>query len=74
MNLENLKVKFGENICFHGGLDTQKFLPFVTPKEVIKEVRRIKNLFNKGGGLILGPSHYLTSDIPIDNILAIYSD
>jgi uroporphyrinogen decarboxylase len=74
MNLENLKAKFGENICFHGGLDTQKFLPFVTPEEVRKEVRRIKNLFNKGGGLILGPSHYLTSDIPIDNILAIYSE
>lgn len=74
MSLENLKTKFGKNICFHGGLDTQKFLPFVTPKEVRKEVRRINTLFGDGGGLILGPSHYLTSDIPVDNILAIYRD
>jgi len=74
MSLENLKVKFGKNICFHGGLDTQKFLPFVTPKEVREEVRRINNLFDRSGGLILGPSHYLTSDIPVDNILAIYRD
>jgi uroporphyrinogen decarboxylase len=73
MSLENLKAKFGKNICFHGGLDTQKFLPFVTPTEVRKEVRRINGLFTKGGGIILGPSHYLTSDIPIENILAIYS-
>ncbi len=74
MDLENLKAKFGKNICFHGGLDTQKFLPFVTKEDVKKEVRRIKDLFNKTGGLILGPSHYLTSDIPVDNILAIYSE
>jgi uroporphyrinogen decarboxylase len=74
MSLENLKTKFGKNICFHGGLDTQKFLPFVSKEEVKEEVRRIKRLFNKSGGLILGPSHYLTSDIPVDNILAIYGD
>jgi uroporphyrinogen decarboxylase len=74
MSLDNLKEKFGKNICFHGGLDTQKFLPFVTPKEVRKEVIRINNLFAESGGLILGPSHYLTSDIPIDNILAIYKN
>lgn len=74
MSLDNLKTKFGRDICFHGGLDTQKFLPFVSKEEVRKEVKRINKLFNTGGGLILGPAHYLTSDIPVENILAIYSD
>ena len=29
-------------------------------------------LFNGDGGLIFGPSHYITPDIPTENILAIY--
>lgn len=74
MDLENLKNKFGKNICFHGGLDSQKFLPFAKPEDITGEVKKIKEMFMKEGGIILGPSHYLTSDIPIKNILAIYKD
>ena len=74
MDLENLKNKFGKNICFHGGLDSQKFLPFAKPQAIISEVRRIKERFMGDGGIILGPSHYLTPDIPIENILAIYKE
>ena len=72
MGLENLKQKFGKNICFHGGLDTQKFLPNANPKQIKNEVKRISSLFENSGGLILGPSHYITSDVSIENILAIY--
>jgi len=72
MELQSLKKRFGKDICFHGGLDVQKFLQFVTPDEVRKEVKRIKELFNGDGGIILGPSHYITSDTPLENILAIY--
>lgn len=74
MELGILKKKFGRNICFHGGLDSQKLLPFAKPEEIRKEVRRIRKLFDGEGGIILGPSHYLTPDIPIENILAIYKN
>jgi uroporphyrinogen decarboxylase len=74
MDLENLKNKFGKNICFHGGLDSQKFLPFAKPEDITTEVKKIKKMFMGEGGIILGPSHYLTADIPIKNILAIYKD
>ncbi|MHB1274855.1 MAG: uroporphyrinogen decarboxylase family protein [Candidatus Humimicrobiaceae bacterium] len=74
MDLENLKNKFGKNICFHGGLDSQKFLPFAKPEDITGEVKKIKEMFMGEGGIILGPSHYLTPDIPIKNILAIYED
>jgi len=74
MDLENLKKKFGKDICFHGGIDSQKFLPFAKPEEVSSEIKRIKNLFGEDGGLILGPSHYLTPDIPIENIISMYKD
>lgn len=74
MDLKNLKNKFGKDICFHGGLDSQKFLPFVKPEDIKNEVKKIKEMFMGEGGIILGPSHYLTPDIPIKNILAIYRD
>jgi len=72
MEVSNLKKLFGKDICFHGGIDVQKFLPFTTPNEVRKEVQRIKEIFNGDGGIILGPSHYVTADTPIENVLAIY--
>ena len=74
MELENLKKKFGKDICFHGGIDAQKFLPFAKPEDIKDEVKKIKEMFMGDGGIILGPSHYLTTDIPIKNILAIYKD
>ena len=74
MDLENLKKKFGRDICFHGGIDAQKFLPFAKPSEITSEIARLKKLFDGDGGIILGPSHYLTHDIPIENIIAMYKD
>lgn len=72
MEISNLKKLFGKDICFHGGLDVQKFMTFANPKEIREEVKRIKKIFNRDGGIILGPSHYITADTPIENILAIY--
>ena len=74
MELENLKKKFGKDICFHGGIDSQKFLPFAKPEEIKKEIKKIKKLFENNGGIILGPSHYLTPDIPVENIIVMYKD
>jgi uroporphyrinogen decarboxylase len=73
MDLLNLKRRFGKHICLHGGLDAQKLLINRSPYEIKEEVKRINEIFAQSGGLILGPSHYFTSDIPLENILAIYS-
>jgi hypothetical protein len=37
-----------------------------------REVRRAQRLYENQGGLILDPSPYLTPDIPLENILAVY--
>jgi len=59
--------------CFHGGIDGQKLIPLGTPKRIREEVRRIKDIYMDGrGGIIMGPSHHITPDTPIENILAIY--
>jgi uroporphyrinogen decarboxylase len=73
MDLAGLKASFGNDLCFHGGIDVQKLLPFDSPQAVKEEVRRIKDIFGTNGGLILGPSHEIPNDVPLENIIAIYS-
>jgi uroporphyrinogen decarboxylase len=57
---------------FHGSIDVQKELPFRTSDEIRKIVRSCINTLGKNRGFILVPSHNLQSDIPIDNITAMY--
>jgi len=72
MDFQNLYNKFGKDICFHGGIDAQKFLKIKKSNEIVEEIKRIKSIFEDNSSIILGPSHYLTPDIPLENILAIY--
>ena len=72
MDLKSLKKSFGKNICFHGGLDIQQLLVHGKTEDIKSEVRNINELFKEDGGILLGPSHYITFDTPIENILAIY--
>jgi len=69
---EDLKREFGRHVCFHGGMDVQKLLPHGTPEQVRAEVRRVKELFDGEGGVLLGPSHLLTRDTPLENVMAMY--
>jgi hypothetical protein len=74
MDLESLKREFGRDICLHGGLDSQTLLTRGAPEQIRREVRRAQGLYENQGGLILGPSHYLTTDTPLENILAMYGN
>jgi len=67
-----LKEKFGDRLCFHGGIDVQQVLPNSTPEEVRQEVaRRIYDL-GRGGGYIISPCHNINVDIPVENTLAMF--
>ena len=72
MELEKLKQDFGENLSFHGSVDTQHFLPFGSTEEVTKETKRCIEALGTGGGLILGPSHFIQPDVPPENVVAMY--
>ncbi|MDA1258124.1 MAG: hypothetical protein O3C10_09840, partial [Chloroflexi bacterium] len=39
MDPGRLKAEFGNDVCFWGGIDTQRVLPFGSPEEVAQEVR-----------------------------------
>jgi hypothetical protein len=47
-------------------------VPHGTPEKVREQVRLRRDLF-PDGGLILGPSHAIQPDTPLENILAFYN-
>ena len=73
MDPAGLKRDFGDALCFHGGIDTQSTLPFGSRDEVIAEVRERIEILGRGGGYILAPVHTVEPDVPIENVLAVYS-
>lgn len=72
MDPEELKLLFGNKICFHGTISLQKVLPFGTAADVAEYVtKRIQNV-GRNGGLILAPANAFQPDTPLENILTMY--
>jgi len=71
MVLHELRDEYAGKLCFAGTMDVQTVLPFGSTEDVIREVALRWDLF-KDGGLILGPTHQIQGDTPIENILAMY--
>ena len=70
MDPVRLKRTYGKNLCFWGSIDEQHTLPFGTPEEVKREIEvRIATL-GACGGLILGPTHHVQLDTPLENFWA----
>ncbi len=70
MDPVKLKQEYGDRLCFWGSLDEQHTLPFGSPEDVRQEVRQRLKTLGKGGGLILGPTHHVQLDTPMDNFWA----
>jgi uroporphyrinogen decarboxylase len=65
-----LKRKFGDKLCFWGTIDEQHTLPFGTVDDVIGEVKNRVDTIGKNGGLIIGPTHHVQLDTPMENFQA----
>ena len=73
MDPAELKARFGDRITFWGGgVDTQRTLPFGTPREVREQVRRRLEVFGKGGGFVFSTIHNVQARVPVENLLAMY--
>jgi uroporphyrinogen decarboxylase len=70
MDPAQLKREFGDRVCFWGSLDEQYTLPFGTPAEVREEVLLRLKTIGKGGGFIIGPTHNVQLDTPMENFWA----
>ncbi|MDR1579104.1 MAG: hypothetical protein LBS35_02005 [Synergistaceae bacterium] len=54
------KRKYGNDITFMGGLDTQSWLTFGSAEEVYEKTMEAIKIMSKGGGYIAAPSHTIT--------------
>jgi uroporphyrinogen decarboxylase len=69
MDVAALVPRYRGRLAFHGGLSTQKTLPFGSVEDVRREVRRLLEL-GRDGGYIFAPAHDVEGDVPLENMLA----
>lgn len=67
-----MENKYGERLCFQGGISVQTTLPFGTVDEVIAETRERIRVLGQNGGYILGPSHAIQAGTPPENVYAMF--
>lgn len=73
MQPEILKEKFGGQVAFCGGVDTQDLLPHGTTEQVRAKVKELRTIFPTG--LIVSPSHEaLQDDVPPENVKALFDE
>ncbi len=65
-----VKRDFGDRLCFWGSIDLQYTLPFGAPAEVAAEVQTRLETIGRNGGLIIGPTHNIQLDTPVENLWA----
>jgi uroporphyrinogen decarboxylase len=66
-----LHTQYGDALAFYGGVSTQSVLPYGTSEEVKAAVRDCaRSLAPHGTGLVIGPSHRMMTDIPLENVTA----
>lgn len=69
MNVADLVRRYRGRLAFHGGLSTQRTLPYGSVADVRAETRRLIEL-GRDGGYILSPAHAVEGDVPLENMLA----
>ncbi|MBO4940410.1 MAG: uroporphyrinogen decarboxylase [Clostridia bacterium] len=69
-DLKSIKAKYGDKLCFWGGISTQAALPQKSPDEIRLIVRETLAIMRKGGGYILAPTHAVPQDVPPENVIA----
>jgi uroporphyrinogen decarboxylase len=60
---QELKDKYGEKICFFGGIDQQTLLPSGDNWMIRNEIKRRMGILGKNRGYLLAPAHILQADV-----------
>lgn len=71
MDLERIKLKYGNRLSFLGGIDISHAMPG-SRQDVIAEVKRRIAQLGPGGGYILSPANHLQADVPPENVVTLY--
>jgi uroporphyrinogen decarboxylase len=69
MDVDALLRRYRGRLTFHGGLSTQRTLPYGTVADVRRETRHLLEL-GRAGDYIFAPAHAVEGDVPLENMLA----
>jgi uroporphyrinogen decarboxylase len=69
MDVLALMESYRGRLTFHGGLSTQRTLPYGSAEDVRRETERLLQAGSRGS-YILAPAHDVEGDVPLENMLA----
>ncbi|MCX7019343.1 MAG: uroporphyrinogen-III decarboxylase-like protein [Candidatus Sumerlaeota bacterium] len=69
MDVHSLLARYRGRLAFHGGLSTQRTLPYGSPGDVRAETQRLIEA-GGAGGYVFSPAHAVEGDVPIENMTA----
>ncbi|HHE73019.1 MAG TPA: uroporphyrinogen-III decarboxylase-like protein [Chloroflexi bacterium] len=68
MDVYALMRRYRGRLVFHGGLSTQRTLPYGTIEDVRQETERLLRA-GAAGGYIFAPAHAVEGDVPVENMV-----
>lgn len=71
MDPQILQERFGDKLCFFGGVAVQSTLPMGSKEDIQKEYDWLKESIGKGGGWICAPTHHVQLDTPVENFFTL---
>lgn len=69
MDVRSLLAKYRGRLAFHGGLSTQRTLPYGSVEDVRRESRMLLEL-GREGSYVFNAAHAVDGDVPVENIVA----